>query len=594
MLKDVAGHGSGFALVAYRSYDTGWQLMAIQSQPAAQPPTTAAAPAPPRAVDNIPPGTEDARFIAFAKENIGLLAGVASVPLLSSAAGALKPPMQMDQLTVLSSLLCVIVFAACFTLRGPLGAAPRSRHIVVKALPGIASLVIVGLAIYLIASYSTLQKQYEIAQRQQEAAAATQKAPMAPSPQPTEAAPSTAKSAVAATEAPGATTKSEKDSPTRPRSDSPTVPAPENLRTQIILFVAIYPILILALGLILVTNFTQQTAHDIQTLVEQKLPDQAKALFNHLQLIARFYDLGRVPGQEKFLKIGEALIEDRNGILQKLSVGIIELGGLEAIRMQQVLVQTFNDSFDAVSCCDLDFWVNIGTDEMSRDYFRLNLEALKRSNKVTRLLIFDDAEVERTRDITAAIGYHQQYGIAWAAVPYMDLDPSTREEDEDVAIDFGLYDDSKVAIYFRDYQSGTRKLRAVFPGPGRKEFVLRQRRRYADLVAQCWLVSSEFLNRLEKLPPEELTAIKQAAVRNSLVTAHELGLAEQAQQFQRLGASLDPATLSLKDCFLFPNCEGDIQGSVERMYQLRRRCPDLTVRDRRAVATISTAAVSST
>src|SRR5687767_5928464 len=107
--------------------------------------------------DTVPAGTEDARFLAFAKENIGLLASVASVPMLSSAAGALKPPNNMDQLTVLSSLLCVIVFAACFTLRGILGAAPKSRRRWVKAIPGTLSLVIVGVAVYLIATFSALQ-----------------------------------------------------------------------------------------------------------------------------------------------------------------------------------------------------------------------------------------------------------------------------------------------------------------------------------------------------------------------------------------------------------------------------------------------------
>ena len=109
----------------------------------------------------MPPGSEDARFIAFAKENIGLLASVASVPLLSSAAGALKPPMQMDQLTVLSSLLCVIVFAACFTLRGVLGAAPKNRHTWVKAIPGVVSLLVVGFAVWQVAAYSSGEKFYE-------------------------------------------------------------------------------------------------------------------------------------------------------------------------------------------------------------------------------------------------------------------------------------------------------------------------------------------------------------------------------------------------------------------------------------------------
>ncbi len=307
-----------------------------------------------------------------------------------------------------------------------------------------------------------------------------------------------------------------------------------NLTRQIILFLWIYPTLILALGLILVTNFTQQTARDIQTVIEQALPEQAPALLKRIQLIARFYEIGRQPGQERFLKIGEALIEDRNDILKKLSESTIELGGAEAMRLQQVLVQSFKNSFDAVSCRDLKFWADIGTDEISRNYFRLNLEALKRSDKVTRLLIFDDNEIARIDDVIKALVHHQRYGIAWAVVPYMDLDPSTREEKEDLALDFGLYDESEVAIYFRDYHSGVRKLRAVFPGPAREDFLARQRQRYAELLAQCWLVSSSFLDRLNKLPPAELAALKYAAIRNSVVTARELELLDQEPKFEKL------------------------------------------------------------
>jgi hypothetical protein len=258
---------------------------------------------------------------------------------------------------------------------------------------------------------------------------------------------------------------------------------------------------------------------------------------------------------------------------------MIELGGAEAMRLQQVLVQSFKNSFDAVSCRDLKFWADVGTDEISRNYFRLNLEALKRSDKVTRLLIFDDNEVARIDDVIKALVHHHRYGIAWAVVPYMDLDPSTREEKEDLALDFGLYDESEVAIYFRDYHSGVRKLRAVFPGPSREDFLARQRQRYADLLAQCWLVSSSFLDRLNKLPPAELAALKYAAIRNSVVTSRELELVDQEPKFEKLlGLTLEdlrrPDTVALQDCYLFPNCESDIAGNVERMYRLRSKCRD--------------------
>src|SRR5262245_49305803 len=106
--------------------------------------------------------------------------------------------------------------------------------------------------------------------------------------------------------------------------------------------------------------------------------------------------------------------------------------------------------YDAFIVCDFDFCVNASNDSMSRDYFRLNLEALKRSSNVTRLLIFTDEEVSRTASVVKAIEQHEKFGIGWAVVPYLDLDPSTREEDDDLAPEFVLYDDSKVAIYFRD------------------------------------------------------------------------------------------------------------------------------------------------
>jgi hypothetical protein len=580
---------------------------------AAPPPTPA--PAPPRAADTVPPGTEDARFIAFAKENIGLLASVASVPLLSSATGALKPPMAIDQLTILSSLLCVIVFAACFTLRGVLGAAPKSRHTWVKALPGTISILVVGFGVWQIATYSAAEKLYENASKttaplgasgaRSVPAVSPQTAPSgapAPAAGGTSAASPTGASGTLSPSGPSGATSTTAASDPTPATGASGPPAaaagassvvtttaradsaanekpPYNLTRQIILFLWIYPTLILALGLILVTNFTQQTARDIQTVIEQTLPNQAAGLLKRIQLIARFYEIGRQPGQERFLRIGEALIEDRNDILQKLSVGMIELGGAEAMHLQQVLVQTFKNSFDAVSCRDLKFWADIGIDEISRNYFRLNLEALKRSDKVTRLLIFDDNELARTEDVTKALEHHQRYGIAWAVVPYMDLDPSTREERDDVALDFGLFDDSEVAIYFRDYHSGVRKLRAVFPGPNREEFLVRQRQRYAELLAQCWLVNSSFLDRLTKLPPAELAALKYAAIRNSLVTARELGLQDQVPKFERLlnfkpEELTAPDTLPIKDCYLFPNADSDIPGTVKLMYDLRSKCRD--------------------
>lgn len=460
--------------------------------------------------------TEDARFIAFAKENIGLLASVASVPLLSSAVGALKPPANMDELTIVASLISVIAFGACFALRAPFGLAARHRHVVVKAIPGMICLAILVLGAYVTAEYLRA-----------------------------EAALQPPKSVASAVDAnpPGAPTQI---------LDSPKPIPPKK---TILLFLSIYPLFIFALGIILVTSFTMQAAHDIQAVIEQRLADQTDVLLQRLQLTARFYEIGREKGKEKFLKIGEELINDRNQVLNYLSQGIIEARSMDAMKLQRVLVENFKNSFDAVSYGDLLFWNSVGTEAFAREYFQLNLEALKRSANVTRLIILDGGEVETPELIRSALELHETNGIGWAVAIYDELDPSTRATDDDIALDFGLYDDEEVAIYFRDYQNGNdRKLRAVFaPDPSRPDAVKLQRQRYLDLAGQCWLVSTAFMKRLSLLPGAELLELKKRILGNSAVTARRLSLPTCDQFAERLKiVGTRPNEVALNDCFLFP------------------------------------------
>jgi hypothetical protein len=139
-----------------------------------------------------------------------------------------------------------------------------------------------------------------------------------------------------------------------------------------------------------------------------------------------------------------------------------------------------------------------------------------------------------------------------------------------VALDFGLFDNTEVAIYFRDYQRGVRKLRAVFPGPDRQQFIQRQRDRYKDLATQCWLVSSSFACRLETLYKDDLSSFKTAVIKNALVTARELGMVKRIGELKQL----DIAAASLADCYLFGRAETNIPDAVEQMLALRRAARD--------------------
>jgi hypothetical protein len=298
-----------------------------------------------------------------------------------------------------------------------------------------------------------------------------------------------------------------------------------------------------------------QAAHDIQAVIEQRLADQTDVLFQRLQLTARFYEIAREKGREKFLKIGEEIINDRNQVLTYLSQGIIEARSMDAMKLQRVLVENFKSSFDAVSFGDLLFWNSVGTEAFAREYFQLNLEALKRSSNVTRLIILDRGEVDKAELIRSALDLHESNGIGWAVAIYDELDPSTRATDDDIALDFGLYDDEEVAIYFRDYQNGNdRKLRAVFaPDPSRPDAVKLQRQRYLDLTGQCWLVSTAFLKRLSLLPGTELMDLKKRVLANSVVTARRYSLPTCDQFAERLKiAGTQPQEIALSDCFLFP------------------------------------------
>jgi hypothetical protein len=460
--------------------------------------------------------TEDARFIAFAKENIGLLAGVASIPLLSSAVGALKPPADMNELTIVASLISVIAFGACFALRAPLGLAARHRYVVFKAIPGTICLLILGLGAYITAEYLRANAELQHGK------------------------------SIERTQPPSA------GAPTPVAPDSARQIAPQG---TILLFLAIYPLFIFALGIILVTSFTLQAAHDIQAVIEQRLADQTEVLFQRVQLTARFYEIGREKGKEKFLKIGEELINERNQVLTYLSQGIIEARGMDAMKLQRVLVENFKNSFDAVSYGDLAFWNSVGTNGFAREYFQLNLEALKRSANVTRILILDSGEVERPELIRNALDLHERNGIGWAVTTYDELDPSTRATDDQIALDFGLFDDKEVAIYFRDYQNGNdRTLRAVFaPNPDRPDAVQVQRQRYIDLVAQCWLVSPGFLKRISLLSDSELQELKKRALGNSAVTARKFSLPMLDRLVERLQTVRSrPNDVPLIECFLFP------------------------------------------
>jgi hypothetical protein len=208
--------------------------------------------------------TEHSRFFEFANQHMGLLAGVAFIPVASEVIGILPQPVERTaKLTVLASLFCLCVFAATFSLRGWLGDLTRSGKKLHQMFPFFLAVLVLFLSGLLAVWYLHLRSQKADEELQSLS---------------------------------NLTLPAAANNPAWPKilphllQHSPSkLDEPVWLQTS--LYLLIHATLVFGLGIVLVTAFTQQVANDIQSLVAERLMPEAPHIFRILHDYAGLIEL---------------------------------------------------------------------------------------------------------------------------------------------------------------------------------------------------------------------------------------------------------------------------------------------------------------
>lgn len=418
-----------------------------------------------------PAVSDDVQFFEFARRHITLVTSVASIPIISSLTGVLPPPdadSSHTKLTIISSLLCLIVFSACFLVRGPLGMVTQKRGRLRPWVPTALTASFCTIAVILTAYYLS------------------------------EFTPA---------------------GPGGPRGRSGA-----SLFKLTLLYLAIFPSYVTALGIVLITAFSQQISLSISELVLSRPRGQSREFLDVVQNYYNFLSLADCEGNEALRAIGVDLLDPLPEQMASLARGEIVVSGSQTPKLQRMLHEHFGGRFDAVSYDDLEFWVSLEVDPLAMDYFRLNTDAVESGTIVTRVFIIKDKDLEENSlgRLVEVLQRHQQVGIGWAVAVYEELDPPLLQ-DHNAALDFALMvrrgppdgagaspGDDRVgaASFFRDYREIRRRYSAVFSLHTPKyasdwriqeeqiQFnerrIWRHIRQHRLVITQCWMASQLF------------------------------------------------------------------------------------------------------
>lgn len=424
----------------------------------------------------------DFAFVDFAKRYMALLATVSAIPIISMVFGVVTPPDGNSKLPVLTSLTCLVIFAACFQVREVFAYFMFHKRRLLHTVPFFLVIVLLLFSIALTSGYYIKQEHWAELRKNQEQAKMVQLATgKLPSPEHMH---------------PGRDTRS-----LFVRLFYPTNADPNWL--DVMQYILIHPLFILALGIILVTSFTQNQTVSIVTLLESQFSDGDRQRL--LKRVRSAVDFDRYAsdlekrGCSALREVGNQLTEECDAKLHALSHGCIEAPAREARYVMGLLFKSFHSSkgemlrFDEVSDRDLDFWIGTDDPHTSTEYFRLNVQAVNEGIRISRLFILTDEDLfddKRRNQLARVLMRHQDANIAWAVVLYNEMDPRIRQAN--VPNDFGLFNVNEVVSLFREYRQGSRKSQYVFRTDDNRAFIDRQRDQYRQILSHCWMYDSAF------------------------------------------------------------------------------------------------------
>lgn len=404
--------------------------------------------------------SEDVQFFSYIRRHLGLLATVATLPIISGIVGVLPTPVfdstlsQADnlnrdlKLNVLSSFLCLITFAAAILQRGLFKRWIASDRWYKRLSPPL-----ITLGSSLTGALAAIYYIY-------------------------------------------------------------LIKAGASIELRAGWYLLIFPSFVFGLGTILATAFAQDVSLGIQNLVLARLPERQEEVLETVQQYADFLDLDRefhkkyggqidtsqpVTRKERHFSalgsVGQSLLYDYRNQLENLSRGRVEVGVENAAKVHHLLIKHFHSRFDAVSDQDLEFWAGEKDPHLSEEYFRLNRDLLERGAKVTRIFIFGEKELlnpDTRKKIVTVLDLQFKTGIGWAVAVNEELSPGVTRLDG-TKRDFAFLDDDRVVTFFRDMRHSSRRLCTSFNTANNNREIDRQIHLYNDLLTQCWMASSDFI-----------------------------------------------------------------------------------------------------
>lgn len=338
---------------------------------------------------------------------------------------------------------------------------------------------------------------------------------------------------------------------------------------ELILYLSIYPLLTFSLGIVLVKVFTQRKSKAIQTIVDGHLMESTDEI---IAIIEDYIKMEEINQKNALLKeLSNEILKPSRKHLRDLSRGSLEINRNTLIQVSNSL-EEYAVSFDAVSDRDLDFWVNVGEDQIARDYFELNVNMVKRPDtRVTRIFVLSKTDLKRKEELMQVLQRHQSAHIGWAVVLYETIE-YLNFSDMGVPLDFSFISTQEdvessqrntVLTYFRDYRNSSRRFRVVFEIPDNHQEFERQRNNYRKILSYCWVANQVFKQVFddEMLFPNDTKARLTDQIRQS--TQHTYS------RFK--GASSSHWNLDNQQMFMYEVSDlDDVKEAVEHMVQLSK------------------------
>jgi len=414
---------------------------------------------------------EDEEIFSFFKKYIALLTAAGSLPLLTAGTDVISPPSGAKNLSVVSSLACVIVLGVCILFKSTFANPSVAQSKLLRTIPPYLAAGFLLLGLVLTAHYSQFN------------------------PDGTGTAQAGANVAASNADAASAAAVEQMTPPALSFWKQVTLWWRAFLNDQNLIYLLIQPCFVAALGITLMASYSQFRGAQLAKTIDQSFVrgDDIEEMKSMIKSCAQIVSASTTPAIKKFHQLR---LKQIRGSLETLSAGYVESSGLFVGELHKMLCDCFDKSFHAVSDRDLKFWMNSFHDSSSlaglsaKECFKLNIDAVRfKEVCLTRIFIFEDSDFSNYEwGMNAVLAKHHEAGIGWAVL--LDGELPSRLKVGQRFLNFAIMDGGDaVAMFTKDDQ---RRFYVCMRVPSRVALINEYRELYDELKSQCWIASRQF------------------------------------------------------------------------------------------------------